>query len=408
MSIPLFILNSDFTGPTVHKSESTLQNIEYQQSNSWVNNLKKGLSWAIEHDEDIIFFSFDEQFDYEIDSQMLKEVILQAATKKIYFLYLDVETEDRVSIDKCFSLIHVLKEVKSFIILRPLYNYVFDILDCQNLDHVDPILIFKLICPFNFVVNNKPLPLTLPEHKIHILSPFRNAEKYIQNCLDSLLMQNYSNFQLYFLDDNSTDCGSQLIPVHDKIILKYNDKRKFALENILTALLENTFEEDDIICIVDGDDRLPHAGVFEIVNAFYHRYDCLLTYGSLTHFNKIHKHGGTYIRTDFDNIRKAPWHYYPLRTFKYKVFKNFLEQDPEFKQLRSPEDGTFIHMPYDMGIFFNLLEIVGYEKIQFIDTPLYEYRGHDNNDANKNRDLQMWGEKTFRNKRPLKMIDFEK
>lgn len=408
MSVPSFVLSHDFISQKQDTAEEIFQNIEYEKSNSWLDNLKKALIWGLENDEDILFFSFNGQFDVKIDTEMLEESILQAAVKKIYFLYLDVESGDKVPIDKSFSLVLEIVYVKSFIIMKPLYNYIFDILDCQNLDHVDPISIFKLICPFNFLINSDHYFFPQEEHKIHILSPFRNAEKYIQNCLDSLLIQNYNNYKLYFLDDNSSDYGRELIPVHDKISLKYNEDRKFALENIITALLDNTFEDDDIICIVDGDDRLPHGGVFEIVNAFYHHFDCLITYGSLTHFNKIHKHGGKYGKTDFENVRKAPWHYYPLRTFKYKVFKNFLEQDPELKQLKSPEDGSFIHMPYDMGIFFNFLEIVGFDKIQFIDTPLYEYRGHDNNDANKNRDLQIWGEKTFRNKGSLAMVDFEK
>ena len=39
--------------------------------------------------------------------------------------------------------------------------------------------------------------------KISIIIPFHNASKYIQNCIDCLKKQTYSNFEAIFINDES-------------------------------------------------------------------------------------------------------------------------------------------------------------------------------------------------------------
>ncbi len=53
--------------------------------------------------------------------------------------------------------------------------------------------------------------LDLEEELISVIVPARNEEKYIKNCILSLLDQNIKNYELLLVDDNSTDSTSDLM-----------------------------------------------------------------------------------------------------------------------------------------------------------------------------------------------------
>ena len=62
---------------------------------------------------------------------------------------------------------------------------------------------FRKIARANENVNNLPA--------ISILVPARNEEGKIRRCLESLLNQDYPNFEVIVVDDRSTDQSAQII-----------------------------------------------------------------------------------------------------------------------------------------------------------------------------------------------------
>ena len=45
---------------------------------------------------------------------------------------------------------------------------------------------------------------------ISVIVPVYNAEKYIEECVSSIINQSFSNFELLLIDDGSTDSSSAL------------------------------------------------------------------------------------------------------------------------------------------------------------------------------------------------------
>jgi glycosyltransferase involved in cell wall biosynthesis len=50
---------------------------------------------------------------------------------------------------------------------------------------------------------------------ISVLVPARNEEKNIEECIDSVLMQHYNNYELIVLDDNSKDGTADIVKVYE-------------------------------------------------------------------------------------------------------------------------------------------------------------------------------------------------
>lgn len=51
----------------------------------------------------------------------------------------------------------------------------------------------------------------MTESLVSILTPFKNVSSYIEDCLDSILNQSYTNWELIIVNDHSTDNSNQIV-----------------------------------------------------------------------------------------------------------------------------------------------------------------------------------------------------
>ena len=47
--------------------------------------------------------------------------------------------------------------------------------------------------------------------KISVLVPFYNCEKYIAECIESIAKQSFTDYEIIFLDDGSTDNSVEIV-----------------------------------------------------------------------------------------------------------------------------------------------------------------------------------------------------
>ena len=92
---------------------------------------------------------------------------------------------------------------------------------------------------------------------ISIIVPVYNTERYLNECLDSISAQTYKNWELYLVDDGSTDqCGK----ICDDYAKKDSRIKVLHLENGRQGRARNRAldrVQGEYICFIDSDDFLP-------------------------------------------------------------------------------------------------------------------------------------------------------
>jgi len=369
-------------------------------------NLKKAVSWACENNVDAILVT---DRGFTVSGHEFNKIF-----RTIHRLYADgiclfalgnaKGGKQILPVSDGLCLTNKWKTESGWIILRPLFPVIrqFDIHSLRTSSRREPVLadLCNMLEPTKFIFT-KNTTYKYKQARVNVVVPFRNIQTYISACVQSIERQRYRNYRVFFIDDCSDDDSSDRIPDNRRFFKMKNDSRKHALKNIADLLRKAKFNKNDVICIVDGDDKLCHPYVFRAINQVYSSGDVEITHGSFRCFGRSECLGKGYTRKEFKNIRKAAWKASHLKTFRYSLFKRYLHLDTDMSHLKDT-NGEFLKMPYDMAIMFPLLEIAGRERTRFLDVPLYLYRLHEDNDHHSHRELQLLGETVVRGKRPLR------
>ena len=250
------------------------------------------------------------------------------------------------------------------------------------------------------------------ENRFIFIICFRNVENYITDCIDSILLQKYKKWEAVFCDDNSCDRTFEIIPKNKNFKVFRSKKRIGLLENTYKAMSLLDLNDEDVICLLDGDDYLIGNGVLEILNKIYSEKDVLLTYGQYVSFKRKHEkveilnmgHCRSMNDESFKEIR-SKWFASHLKTFKYKLFKEMMKQDPYLNSLKD-KSGNFYTTATDVALFVPLMEIAGQKSIRFNEIPLYFYRKHNNNVDKKTPKKQLDNKFEIFSKKPFKKVYF--
>lgn len=238
------------------------------------------------------------------------------------------------------------------------------------------------------------------KHKIIIISPVYNAEKYIKDHILSVASQNYNNYIHYIIDDLSTDNTVSIaeetinsLPknINQNINLIINNEKKYAVGNqveLLNYILNDDHSselEKVIIVLLDGDDTLVNDP--DILN-FINREYCngaKFTYGSCHSVaDKINLIAQPYPKEVIKNktFRQYMFNwgipYTHLRTFRLDLF-NQVDQT-FFKD----SNGEYWKSGGDNATFYPLIELCDENEIRCIQRVLVNY-----NDINPLNDYKV-------------------
>ncbi len=223
------------------------------------------------------------------------------------------------------------------------------------------------------------------EKPIVVVACSYNTSEWINNTLNSIFTQDYSNYRLILVDDCSTDGNQEAIRKYiadhnliDRVTFIENSERKRKLFNLYRVLYE--CGDDEIVLMLDGDDWLAHPDVFSYINEIYEDNDIWFTYGQYRNEPASqavlwgHKEMG-YCRAVPKQIQKKHayrYHsfiYMHLRTFRGWLFKMVKLEDLIADKVQGFE-GDFYPASNDVAMYFPMVEMA-HHHIKFISDILY-------------------------------------
>lgn len=113
----------------------------------------------------------------------------------------------------------------------------------------------------------------MDEYFVSVIVPIYNVDKYLRRCIDSVLNQSYSNYEVILIDDGSTDlCGD----ICDEYKNKFNNIKVIHQKNQGLSAARNTGIDNcsgDYLIFIDSDDYIEkhfieyHVNVIKRYNA---------------------------------------------------------------------------------------------------------------------------------------------
>ena len=113
--------------------------------------------------------------------------------------------------------------------------------------------------------------------RISVIIPVYNTEKYLYRCIDSVLAQTFTDFELLLIDDGSTDNSGTIC---DEYAIKDSRVRVFHKENGGVSIARNfgiMKSRGCLLSFVDSDDWINYNMLNEMYEALK-KYDCDIAY----------------------------------------------------------------------------------------------------------------------------------
>ena len=204
------------------------------------------------------------------------------------------------------------------------------------------------------------------EKKVSIILPVYNSEKYLEKCLNSVIKQTYSNFELIVVNDGSTDNSQQII---DEFVTKDDRIKKIIIKNHGQSYARNyalKYITGNFITFIDSDDYYSKDFLKIMLNNII-KYKADV---SVCNFYKVnndkknifYKKENEIIEFDKDILDVL---------FQQKYFQthmwNKLYKAELFENIRFPEDKIY------EKLYVNFKIIKKSKKIVFDSAPLYNY-----------------------------------
>ena len=205
--------------------------------------------------------------------------------------------------------------------------------------------------------------------KVSIIIPIYKAEKYLPECVDSVLGQTYKDIEVILIDDASPDKCGEICEEYAKKDerVKVIHKENEGVSKARNAGLE--IATGDYVQFVDSDDYLDVTMTEKLVKAMENdKSDMVLSgfYEKNMNFERVSKaeeEPGVYSKEQIlKNIMNNPY------SFHYGVLWNKLFKRELLDSVRFSSD-----MDFGEDFIFNLYYLKYVKNVSVIDEPLYYY-----------------------------------
>lgn len=222
--------------------------------------------------------------------------------------------------------------------------------------------------------------------KISIVMPVYNSEKYLEDCLNSLVNQTFKNFELICVNDGSTDNSL-------KILNEFNEK----YNNFITIInQENTgsgaarnngfnFVKSETVLFLDSDDYFYPDFLEKMYNKYLEtnsdviicRYDVVLPDGK---FYQKAKGINEWMLPQKNIFNKKDFPKYLFNFVNFATWNKLIKTS-----LIQKYNLQFENIPYSNDVYFTLSTILFAEKISIVNSSLLKYNFLNANSLTINR-----------------------
>lgn len=203
------------------------------------------------------------------------------------------------------------------------------------------------------------------EHKVSVVVPVYGVEKYIGQCIESLLAQTYTDLEILLVDDGGKDHSGEIC---DRYALQDDRIRVIHKPNGGAASARNVGVDEatgEYICFVDGDDLVEQDHVLHLWTALREAdadiSECSLYYMTKQSKIPIEIDGlGVYSRNEYLKKFISTW---TCALMTNKLFKRSTVGSVRFEEGHCIDDE-----------FFTYLVVMNCNKVAVTDAPHYCYR----------------------------------
>lgn len=205
--------------------------------------------------------------------------------------------------------------------------------------------------------------------KISIAVPSYNYARFLDACLNSILMQDYENFEVLIADGGSKDGSLEIIDrfcAQDMRFQLVSTSDQGQADAIKKAFVQAT---GDILCFLNADD------CYLCVDALRGVVDAFNTYPSID----VLSMGGCYLDANGRWVRPIRYRFHPLDGFHLMRYRTAVLQPATFWRSKVYESigwPTQFHFVFDVVFFY-----AAYQKYSWLELakPVAGYRMHGDN-----------------------------
>jgi glycosyltransferase involved in cell wall biosynthesis len=164
--------------------------------------------------------------------------------------------------------------------------------------------------------------------KVSIITVALNSAEYIEDCIQSVVSQNYKNIEYIVIDGGSTDGTIEIIKKYEVEIAKWISEPDRGIYDAMNKGL--SLATGDIIGILNADDYYSHKDVLNNVVNIMSRYGTNSCYGNLLYVkksntDKVHRYwqAGPYKASNFYKGWMPPHPTFFVRTKIYDLYGHF-------------------------------------------------------------------------------------
>jgi len=112
--------------------------------------------------------------------------------------------------------------------------------------------------------------------KLSIIVPVYNVKDYLKRCVESVINQDYTDYEIILIDDGSTDGSSVLCDElsQENAKIKVIHKENGGLSSARNAGLD--VAQGDYIMLLDSDDWIENGSLQKFSSLFLHNYDLIM------------------------------------------------------------------------------------------------------------------------------------